>query len=57
LQQIKPYLSEDAILTDVGSTKGNVVAAAKAVYGQDLPTGFVPGHPIAGSEHTGVHAG
>lgn len=57
LQQIKPYLSEDTILTDVGSTKGNVVAAAQAVYGQDLPAGFVPGHPIAGSEHTGVHAG
>ncbi|WP_374571001.1 bifunctional prephenate dehydrogenase/3-phosphoshikimate 1-carboxyvinyltransferase [Acinetobacter sp.] len=57
LQIIKPYLAEHAILTDVGSTKGNVVAAAEAVYGGNLPAGFVPGHPIAGSEHTGVHAG
>lgn len=57
LEQIKPYVSEQAILTDVGSTKGNVVEAAKAVYGEKLPAGFVPGHPIAGSEHTGVHAG
>ena len=57
LQIIQPYLAEHAILTDVGSTKGNVVAAAEAVYGGNLPAGFVPGHPIAGSEHTGVHAG
>ncbi|WP_343596525.1 bifunctional prephenate dehydrogenase/3-phosphoshikimate 1-carboxyvinyltransferase [Acinetobacter sp.] len=57
LHLIKPYLSENAILTDVGSTKGNVVAAAKRVFGNQLPAGFVPGHPIAGSEHTGVHAG
>ena len=57
LEIIKPYLSEHTILTDVGSTKGNVVEAAKAVFGENLPEGFVPGHPIAGAEHTGVHAG
>lgn len=57
LRAIQPVLSADAIITDVGSTKGNVVDAAKAVFGEHLPTGFVPGHPIAGSEHTGVHAG
>ncbi len=57
LRLIAPHLSADCIITDVGSTKGNVVAAAKAVYGEQLPAGFVPGHPIAGSEHTGVHAG
>ncbi|WP_180161419.1 bifunctional prephenate dehydrogenase/3-phosphoshikimate 1-carboxyvinyltransferase [Acinetobacter sp. YH12040] len=57
LEAIKPYLSEQTIITDVGSTKGNVVDAAKAVYGEQLPTGFVPGHPIAGAELTGVHAG
>ena len=57
LEVIKPYLSEQTIITDVGSTKGNVVDAAKAVYGEQLPAGFVPGHPIAGAELTGVHAG
>ncbi len=57
LETIKPYLSENAIITDVGSTKGNVVEAAHAVYGRNIPVGFVPGHPIAGAEHTGVHAG
>lgn len=57
LEQIRPHLTENVILTDVGSTKGNVVEAAKSVFGDALPIGFVPGHPIAGAEHTGVHAG
>lgn len=57
LRAIQPVLAANAIITDVGSTKGNVVDAAKAVFGEQLPPGFVPGHPIAGSEHTGVHAG
>ena len=57
LQDIAAVLKPDAIITDVGSTKGNVVEAAKAVFGEHLPSGFVPGHPIAGSEYTGVHAG
>lgn len=57
LETIQPHLAENVIITDVGSTKTNVVAAAKAVYGEQLPAGFVPGHPIAGAEHTGVHAG
>ncbi|TLP72327.1 bifunctional prephenate dehydrogenase/3-phosphoshikimate 1-carboxyvinyltransferase [Pseudomonas nitroreducens] len=45
----------NAILTDVGSAKGNVVRAAKAVFG-GMPARFVPGHPIAGSEQSGVEA-
>src|SRR5690606_5175365 len=57
LETIQPHLAEDVIITDVGSTKANVVAAAKAVDGEQLAAGFVPGHPIAGAEHTGVHAG
>lgn len=56
LAAIKPALKADAIITDGGSTKGNVVAAAREVFGQ-LPAGFVPGHPIAGSEQSGVLAG
>ena len=57
LRLIQPHLADNVILTDVGSTKGSVVAAVKAVFGEHLPAGFVPGHPIAGAEHTGVHAG
>ena len=45
----------DTVLTDVGSAKGNVVRAAKAAFGA-MPARFVPGHPIAGSEQSGVEA-
>lgn len=55
LSQIKPFLTPTTILTDVGSTKGNVIEAAERVFGT-LPMGFVPGHPIAGSEKSGVSA-
>ncbi|HXQ99327.1 MAG TPA: bifunctional prephenate dehydrogenase/3-phosphoshikimate 1-carboxyvinyltransferase [Pseudomonas sp.] len=44
-----------AVLTDVGSAKGNVVRAAREVFGV-MPARFVPGHPIAGSEQSGVEA-
>jgi 3-phosphoshikimate 1-carboxyvinyltransferase len=45
----------DAVLTDVGSAKGNVVRAARRVF-DGMPARFVPGHPIAGSEKSGVEA-
>ncbi|MGH8483226.1 MAG: bifunctional prephenate dehydrogenase/3-phosphoshikimate 1-carboxyvinyltransferase [Pseudomonas sp.] len=44
-----------AVLTDVGSAKGNVVRAAREAFAEQLPY-FVPGHPIAGSEQSGVEA-
>lgn len=55
LTQIKPHLLPDCILTDVGSTKRSVVDTVKTVFGE-LPAGFVPGHPIAGTEKSGVDA-
>jgi cyclohexadieny/prephenate dehydrogenase / 3-phosphoshikimate 1-carboxyvinyltransferase len=45
----------DTVLTDVGSAKGNVVRAAHLAFGE-MPARFVPGHPIAGSEQSGVEA-
>lgn len=47
--------SRTAVYTDVGSTKVNVVEAAKAAFGE-VPENFVPGHPIAGGEESGVQA-
>ncbi|MDD1976843.1 MULTISPECIES: bifunctional prephenate dehydrogenase/3-phosphoshikimate 1-carboxyvinyltransferase [Pseudomonas] len=44
-----------AVLTDVGSAKGNVVRAAREAFAKQLAY-FVPGHPIAGSEQSGVEA-
>jgi len=52
---IKGNLSGEAVVTDGGSVKGSVVADAAAAFGQ-VPTRFVPGHPIAGTERTGVEA-
>ncbi|WP_162863915.1 prephenate dehydrogenase/arogenate dehydrogenase family protein [Pseudomonas viridiflava] len=46
---------DNAVFTDVGSAKGNVVRAARQAFGR-MPSRFVPGHPIAGSEQSGVEA-
>ncbi|WP_225580459.1 bifunctional prephenate dehydrogenase/3-phosphoshikimate 1-carboxyvinyltransferase [Pseudomonas sp. PDM16] len=45
----------NAVLTDVGSAKGNVVRAARLAFDGKVSR-FVPGHPIAGSEQSGVEA-
>lgn len=53
--EIAPCLKPGATLTDVGSVKQAVVDAV----GPHVPQGvhFIPGHPIAGTEHSGPHAG
>ncbi len=55
LEAVKPALGADAILTDVGSTKSSFVADVEAVFGQRSPR-VIPGHPIAGSEKSGIRA-
>ncbi|PSJ59428.1 prephenate/arogenate dehydrogenase family protein [Mesorhizobium soli] len=54
-EEIAPALKPGAILTDVGSTKGSVIAQMKP----HLPEGvhFIPGHPLAGTEKSGPDAG
>lgn len=56
LSSIAPHLGKNTIITDAGSVKGCVVEAAKRVFGT-VPENFIPGHPIAGSEQSGVAAG
>jgi prephenate dehydrogenase len=51
--RIRGQLSEQAVVTDGGSVKGSVVADAQRVFGA-VPSWFVPGHPIAGTERSGV---
>lgn len=53
--EIGPALKPGATVTDVGSVKGAVVAAVAP----HLPAGihFIPGHPLAGTEHSGPHSG
>lgn len=53
LREILPHLRTDTLITDVGSTKVSVIDAAREELMAAFPR-FVPGHPIAGSEHSGV---
>ena len=48
-------LGKDAVLSDVGSAKCSVLEAARTAFGE-VPENFVPAHPIAGTEHSGVEA-
>lgn len=52
---IAPALAQDAVVTDVGSAKGWVLGAAQKAFGR-VPPFLVPGHPIAGTEKSGVDA-
>jgi prephenate dehydrogenase len=55
LHQLAPHLPAGCVVTDGGSTKQDVVAAAQAELGARLSQ-FVPAHPIAGAELSGVEA-
>ena len=55
LASLLPHLEEGTIVTDAGSTKSDVVAAARKALGGRLGQ-FVPGHPIAGRESNGPDA-
>jgi prephenate dehydrogenase len=55
LKQLVPHLKPAAIVTDAGSTKVNVLAAAHEALGE-RHVRFVAGHPIAGSEQSGPGA-
>ncbi len=55
LQEIKECVSAEVTITDGASVKGNIQTAAQEVFGE-VPKQFVLGHPIAGSEKSGVTA-
>jgi len=52
---MRGHIDQAALITDGGSAKASVVEACRAGLGS-LPSGFVPGHPIAGTEKSGVEA-
>ncbi|HEY5799120.1 MAG TPA: prephenate dehydrogenase/arogenate dehydrogenase family protein, partial [Burkholderiaceae bacterium] len=59
LRELAPHLQPQTYIMDMGSTKADVVAAARAELGTRIGQ-FVPAHPIAGSERHGpeaAHAG
>jgi len=55
LEQLKPVMTEHMVITDAASVKGAIMDAVAEVFGSP-PAMFVPGHPIAGSEHSGYAA-
>jgi prephenate dehydrogenase len=55
LKSIEPHLQAGTVVTDAGSTKTDVVAAARNALGRKIAQ-FVPGHPIAGRELNGPDA-
>lgn len=55
LAAIAPHLRSTTLVTDAGSTKQDVVAAARGALGNRIGQ-FIPGHPIAGTEHSGPEA-
>jgi prephenate dehydrogenase len=55
LAQLLPWLEPGTVITDAGSTKSDVVAAARAALGDKVKQ-FVPAHPIAGRESNGPDA-
>ncbi|MCC6379493.1 MAG: prephenate dehydrogenase/arogenate dehydrogenase family protein [Burkholderiales bacterium] len=55
LRRLAGHLGPATVVTDAGSTKEDVVAAARSALGSRIDR-FVPAHPIAGTEHSGAAA-
>jgi prephenate dehydrogenase len=54
IERLGPLLPPDALLTDAGSTKAEIVMRAKSVFGKQFSDRFLAGHPMAGRENSGV---
>jgi prephenate dehydrogenase len=54
IERIGPLASPETLITDVGSTKKEILERARAVFGDQAPQRFLAGHPMAGKEHSGL---
>jgi prephenate dehydrogenase len=54
IERVAPQLQVDALLTDVGSTKTEIVSRAQKSFGNRAPDKFLAGHPMAGKEDSGI---
>jgi prephenate dehydrogenase len=54
IERLGPHLSPQTLLTDVGSTKEEVLSRATKIFGNAVRNRFLAGHPMAGKEHSGV---
>ena len=55
LRELKPYITEGMIITDVGSTKMGIAKSAQEIL-VEMASCFVPAHPIAGKEKSGFES-
>jgi prephenate dehydrogenase len=54
IERIGPLAPRTALITDVGSTKKEIIERARAVFGDQAHRRFLGGHPMAGKEHGGL---
>ena len=54
IDKLAPRISARSLLTDVGSTKAQILAHAKKALGENVTTRFLAGHPMAGKEQSGL---
>lgn len=54
IERIGPIVPPHVLMTDVGSTKYDIVERARAVFGNDVGERFLGGHPMAGKEHSSI---
>jgi prephenate dehydrogenase len=57
MEQLSTTLGPDHLVTDVGSTKGQITEAADRLFNTSDRAGFLPGHPMAGKERGGAELG
>ncbi len=57
MEQLASVLTPEQLLTDVGSTKAQITAAAGRLYNAPERAAFLPGHPMAGKERGGASLG
>ena len=54
IENLGPMLPRNVLLTDVGSTKVEILKRAKSVFGSSISSRFLGGHPMSGKEHSGI---
>jgi len=54
IERLAPHLPSETLLTDVGSTKAQVLLRAQKSFGRETAHRFLGGHPMAGKENSGI---
>ena len=54
MERLAPHLPSEALLTDVGSTKAQILSRAQKSFGRETARRFLGGHPMAGKENSGI---